>query len=225
MLVRARSLTRAGGLAALRPHAAAMAPRRLLSKIATMPPQSIVDDDHLFPDQVLEEEKTGFPVGLPQIREADLWKDGAEGTLVRRIPPPTTATALLPSTMPSAGRSRASVLSKSDAPRCAWCVAQLAERAELWWDDGTAEPEWFVDRGSPGGADGGRPWSLPVGDALGQLTGVLAFIGIFVGGAAYLLGDKMRPAANRWDHGYPQDMRAQFGLVPMEPKEAEEDDE
>ena len=56
------------------------APRRLLS---TKGSSEIFDDKHLFPDQVLEEDKTGFPVGLPQIREHELWKEGAEETLVR----------------------------------------------------------------------------------------------------------------------------------------------
>ena len=55
-------------------------PRRLLS---TKGSSEIFDDKHLFPDQVLEEDKTGFPVGLPQIREHELWKVGAEETLVR----------------------------------------------------------------------------------------------------------------------------------------------
>ncbi|KOO20862.1 hypothetical protein Ctob_000116 [Chrysochromulina tobinii] len=163
---------------AARPRVAvlATAPRRLKSTA----PSTIYDDSHLFPDQVLEEDKTGFPVGLPQIKEAELWKEGAEGTL-------------------------------------------LAERAELWWDDGTAEPEWFVDRGSAGGADGGRPWSLSTGAALAQLAGALTFIGVFIGGTGYLLGDTLRPAAPRWEHGYPSDMRAQFGL-PITATAAEEDE-
>lgn len=70
---------------AARPRVAvlATAPRRLKSTA----PSTIYDDSHLFPDQVLEEDKTGFPVGLPQIKEAELWKEGAEGTLVRRAAP------------------------------------------------------------------------------------------------------------------------------------------
>lgn len=89
---------------------------------------------------------------------------------------------------------------------------QLAERAELWWDDGTAEPEWFVDRGSSGGADGGRPWAVSNEEAVMQLSGFLLFLGTFIGGAAYLMGEALRPAAKRWEYGYPVDMRAQFGL-------------
>ena len=34
----------------------------------------------------------------------------------------------------------------------------------------------------------------------------------FIGGAAYLMGEALRPAAKRWEYGYPVDMRAQFGL-------------
>ena len=99
--------------------------------------------------------------------------------------------------------------------------SQLAERAELWWDDGTAEPEWFVDRGSAGGANGGRSWAMSNGGAAAQLFGMLGFIAVFVGGTAYLIGDSTRPAAPRWDHGYPQDMREQFGLKPLADAEEE----
>jgi len=152
-----------------------------LRALSTKAPASIFDDAHLFPDQVLEEDKTGYPVGLPQIREAELWKEGAEGTL-------------------------------------------LAERAELWWDDGTAEPEWFVDRGSSGGSNGGRPWAVSNDAAVGQLFGMLFFIATVVGGSSYLLGDGLRPAAKRCEHGYPVDMRAQFGL-PADGEEEEEEEE
>lgn len=58
-------------------------------------------------------------------------------------------------------------------------------------------------------------------EAVGQLFGALLFIGTVVGGSAYLLGDNLRPAAKRWEHGYPMDMRAQFGL----PTPAAEDEE
>lgn len=102
-------------------------------------------------------------------------------------------------------------------------LPQLAERAELWWDDGTAEPEWFVDRGSPGGANGGRSWALSSGAAVAQLGGMLAFIGVVVGGGGYLLGENLRPAAKRWEHGYPVDMRGQFGLPAQ--GDADEDEE
>ena len=103
----------------------------------------------------------------------------------------------------------------------------MAERAELWWDDGTAEPEWFVDRGSAGGVSGGRPWVTSTNSAVAQLAGVLLSIFTIVGGGAYLLGDALRPAARRHDHGFPQDMHAQFGLPTGAAAEAtdEEDDE
>jgi len=142
------------------------------------PQEFIQTQKDLFPDHVLEEEKTGTP-GLPLIRDEELWKPGNEEML-------------------------------------------MAERAEWWWDDGTAEPEWFVDRGSSGGVNGGRPWVTPTNEAAATLVGVLLSIGVFVGGGAYLLGDALRPAARRHEHGFPQDMRAQFGL----PTEAgAEDDE
>ena len=98
----------------------------------------------------------------------------------------------------------------------------MAERAELWWDDGTAEPEWFVDRGSAGGANGGRPWALSNSHAASQLASMFLGIAVFVGGGAYLLGDAAKPAAPRWKYGFPQDMRAQFGLPTGD---AEDEDE
>ena len=44
--------------------------------------------------------------------------------------------------------------------------ALLPERHELWWDDGTAEPEWYIDR------DFARPMSVPLMSA--QLLGIPA---------------------------------------------------
>jgi len=89
----------------------------------------------------------------------------------------------------------------------------IAERAEMWWDDGSAEPEWFVDRGSSGGADGGRPWAQSNLGAVAQLGGMFALLtGVF--GLAYVtFGDgKLRPAAPTWVHSYPVDMHKQFGM-------------
>lgn len=88
----------------------------------------------------------------------------------------------------------------------------LPERAELWWDDGTAEPEWFVDRGSAGGANGGRGWAVSNSEAVGQLLTMFGTIAVFIGGGAYLLNNNLQVAANRWDHGLPENMRSQFGL-------------
>lgn len=102
-----RLATRGAGslAAAVRPRAAALtlAPQRLL---ATKPPSTIQDDAHLFPDHVLEEEKTGFPVGLPQIKEAELWKEGSGDILVRARP--AWAPIILPRPPRRAHRNRAS---------------------------------------------------------------------------------------------------------------------
>lgn len=59
--------------------------------------------------------------------------------------------------------------------------------------------------------------------AVAQLGGFLAFLGIVVGGGGYLLGEGLRPAAKRWEYGYPVDMRGQFGL-PTGGGEDEEDE-
>lgn len=83
--------------AGLRPRvAAALVPRRQLSA----PPSTIFDDSHLFPDHVLEEEKTGYPVGLPQIKEEKLWEPGAEETLVRPAAPSSDAAPPIPPRLP-----------------------------------------------------------------------------------------------------------------------------
>lgn len=58
-------------------------------------------------------------------------------------------------------------------------------------------------------------------EAVAQLGGFMLFLATFVGGAAYLMGESLRPAAKRWEYGYPVDMRAQFGL----PADAEEEEE
>ena len=79
-----------------------------------------------------------------------------------------------------------------------------------------------MDRGSPGGMNGGRPWAVSNEEAVGQLVGAFAFIFTVVGGGAYLLGDAVRVAAPRAEHGFPVDtaaMRAQFGLAPPEEEE------
>ena len=81
----------------------------------------------------------------------------------------------------------------------------------MWWDDGAAEPEWFVDRGSAGGAAGGRPWSQSTGQAVAQLGGMFAILGtVFT--LCYALDDTLRTPAPSWAHSYSVDMHKQFGL-------------
>jgi len=78
----------------------------------------------------------------------------------------------------------------------------VPERWELWWDDGTAAPEWFVD----------RKWPVSTGTAFMECFGALAFVlgfGYIYG--QYILGDSLRFAAPRWEHGIPYDMKREFG--------------
>ena len=63
---------------------------------------------------------------------------------------------------------------------------------------------------------------MSTSSAVAQLFGALAGIGIVIGGSSYLLGEYLRPAAPRWDYGYPVDMRAQFGLPATDGEEEEE---
>lgn len=110
------------------PRAALSVPRLAatpLRHLSTSTSATIFDDKHLFPDQVLEEEKTGFPVGLPQIREKELWKPGAEETLVRPpSPQPTHAVHPLLSLVPS--RSALARGAHSPAPRAPPSFTSLA---------------------------------------------------------------------------------------------------
>jgi len=135
-------------------------------------PKTLQREPYMHADMVLEEEKTGFPAGLPFKRDREIWAN------------PNDPNQL------------------------------IAERAEMWWDDGTAEPEWFVDRGSAGGADGGRPWAQSTKEAAMQLGVMFGFLGCVMGGAM-LVGDKLRwkfAGPGPWVHSYPVDMHKQFGL-------------
>ena len=68
--------------------------------------------------------------------------------------------------------------------------ALLPERHELWWDDGTAEPEWYIDRDFP------RQMSVPLMSA--QLLGMFSVLLVGVGGLAVLMGEENHiRAANR----------------------------
>ena len=85
--------------------------------------------------------------------------------------------------------------------------ALLPERHELWWDDGTAEPEWYIDR------DFARPMSVPLMSA--QLLGMFSLLFFGVGGLAVYLGeDNHKRAASRAEFGWPVD-REEFSRVEM----------
>ena len=74
----------------------------------------------------------------------------------------------------------------------------MPERHELWWDDGTAEPEWYVDRDHP------RP--IATADAAKETLGMLALVLGGVGGLAILAGaDLHKRSASRADYGWPVD--------------------
>jgi len=82
----------------------------------------------------------------------------------------------------------------------------LPERHELWWDDGTAEPEWFVD----------RTWPVSNAAAVIQCLGGLAIV---IGTAslwAVMLGDNLKQASPRWEH-MPFDLSQEFGVKKQYP--------
>lgn len=106
----------------------------------------------------------------------------------------------------------------------------LPERHELWWDDGCAEPEWFIDRGSAGGADGGRPWALPTSTAASHLAIAFGSIAFFFGGGAWLLNDNLRSAVPRHQlggaaHAFPPETLESFGLKAAGDAEEEDDED
>jgi len=110
----------------------------------------------LFPDLVLEEEKTGQPAGWPNVSDAEIGKNPE---------------MLLP------------------------------ERAELWWDDGTAVPEWFVDRTWP------VTNTAAVVQLLCALTGILSITGVL----AYSMGE-LSKAAPKHKH-MPFDLSREYGVA------------
>mgnify|MGYP003686202349 CR=1 FL=1 len=65
---------------------------------------------------------------------------------------------------------------------------QLPERHELWYDDGTAEPEFYYD----------RDWLQSNGQAALELVGALGFIFGTVGAFAYYIDDGFRPVRVAW---------------------------
>jgi len=71
--------------------------------------------------------------------------------------------------------------------------SQLPERHELFWDDGTAEPEWYVD----------RTWPVSNGQAAKELLTVLFVLIFGVGGLAAAVGDSGRTAVPRSEYGWP----------------------
>eukprot|EP00308_Calcidiscus_leptoporus_P023865 CAMPEP_0119352192 /NCGR_PEP_ID=MMETSP1334-20130426/1508_1 /TAXON_ID=127549 /ORGANISM="Calcidiscus leptoporus, Strain RCC1130" /LENGTH=167 /DNA_ID=CAMNT_0007365183 /DNA_START=31 /DNA_END=534 /DNA_ORIENTATION=+ len=94
----------------------------------------------------------------------------------------------------------------------------LPEKAHLWWDDGTAEPEWYVD----------RTWPVSDGRAVRELALMLTFL---LGGGGLLatfIGDKLRPAAPRQEC-MPYDLRREHGFPDAaeggEEEEEEDDDD
>lgn len=71
-------------------------------------------------------------------------------------------------------------------------MTQLPERHELWYDDGTAEPEFYYD----------RDWLQSNGTAALELLGMFSFIFGTVGVFAYVVDDGFRPVrARHWKWG------------------------
>ena len=170
-------------------------------------PKVLQREGYINATHVLEEEETGFAPGLPMKRDSELWKDHTNpDQLVRALPRQTRPSPLAPRALMSLSTF---FLTPMRARVCA--LLQIAERAELWWDDGTAEPEWFVDRGSAGGADGGRSWAQSTPAAVAQLLGMFGLLGCVMG-VAYAIDDRFRTPAPRWIHGHPMDMHPLYGL-------------
>ena len=161
---------------------------------------------------VHEEEVTGRGAGQGMPSEAELWSNPE--MLVRA--PPTSPARVAPSDKspcarptPQTAPPRAAPLAPAHAPRR---PAQLPERAELWWDDGVAVPDWYIDR---------ECWPFETSTAVLHLAIALGVIFGGVGGACYLVGDMNRPMVRR-DEALPFDLKREYG---EERGEDEEDDE
>jgi len=63
----------------------------------------------------------------------------------------------------------------------------LPERYELWWDDGEAVPESYVD----------RTWPVSTSRAAAELASAFLFVGGGVLSLAYMVGDRLKPCAPR----------------------------
>jgi len=90
----------------------------------------------------------------------------------------------------------------------------LPEKAHLWWDDGTAVPEWYVD----------RTWPVSNGRAVSELA--LALLVILGGGGlvANVIGENLRPVAPRQEC-MPFDLRREHGFPDADEEEEEEEDD
>ena len=82
----------------------------------------------------------------------------------------------------------------------------LPERHELWWDDGTAVPEFVVD----------NQWPVSLTHAVMSLGGMLTFLGgVFT--LAYLVGpERHRTAASRVVYGFPESPKVEYALYTKE---------
>ena len=195
-------------------HAPALV--RFMAGTPNFPPPMGKHQDPLAPDLVIEESASGLDAGLPKLYDRAIWANPDElvrrrsvhpsvSNLAHRHAPPQDVSLLRPC------RGTPFALSAlplpPPTPHPTRLCAQLPERHELWWDDGTAEPEWYVDRDFP------RPITPAMASA--QLVGMLSFLLFGVGGVAFVLGDDLhRRAAPRAEFGWPVD-REDFGRVEM----------
>jgi hypothetical protein len=89
-------------------------------------------------------------------------------------------------------------------------LPQLPERHELWYDDGTAEPEFYYD----------RDWLQSNGTAALELLAMFSAIFGTVGVFAYLVDDKFRPVSALYTCGtargaHPSPSSAPLALLAM----------
>lgn len=87
----------------------------------------------------------------------------------------------------------------------------LPERYELWWDDGEAVPESYVD----------RKWPVSTSRAAAELASAFIFIGGGVFALSYMVGDSLKPCADRGVYGLP-DLTVELGGNPADVDEDEE---
>ena len=182
------------GLVGRGPPMLGMGVRRMTGTPVVPPPMGKAEDP-LLPNLVIEEAASGLDAGLPMKYDRDIWANPEELVRARPSPLPLDAARRSPPLPPQPPLPLCTP-PRTPPPKC---LLQLPERHELWWDDGTAEPEWYVDRFGPAHTENSRC----VIELLSMFTLVLGG----VGGLAVLSGaDLHKRAAPRVEHGWPVDL-------------------
>mmetsp|Transcript_18785 Transcript_18785/g.54253 ORF Transcript_18785/g.54253 Transcript_18785/m.54253 type:complete len:164 (-) Transcript_18785:2-493(-) len=90
----------------------------------------------------------------------------------------------------------------------------LPERMELWYDDGSAEPEFYYD----------HEWPVTNGEAVRDLAIAFALVLGGIGTFATMFGERMRPV-DPYQNSWPFDLKREHGLPEGDDDDEEEEDD